>query len=474
MAESSKGIIMKPWILWAIALVVLACIPARASVDEKEKAIYEHMKNHGVTLDDVAALKRVYDEKNPVGQKEKPAFRDLNCAARCPDITLQEKKAAVDALYGHIQHHGIYDLPDEPSDKETDTRRNPSRRKIERIQKKIEDIRNELKFRDPTLEDISAIKRLQEAEIYAIMRYYGIGAKHVAVLKRLYEPSPDDARIHLSDREQEAAIYKHMKRYGINRDDVAALGRLWLSDKSHVMVSTNDLLAPGEYYRMEMDEYILTMKIPDAERSSGQKIWPYTDTRTPDPLTGKMFGRMDKVLKIADLAFYIRPSFIFGRTNNLWGGGIYYQILTDRNQYAYLTPETVREHFSVSQKSQVLTQEEIERSLRRNLIDNRMGNKIALAPELVTINGRIWIREAMDRYGSDRRYQYTTVLKPDRRLHLSLEVPDNRAAYEKMEEMVASIRVAKIDDDGSPDPFVIERVEPAPLPVREPLPSSRQ
>ena len=36
-----------------------------------------------------------------------------------------------------------------------------------------------------------------------------------------------------------------------------------------------------------------------------------------------------------------------------------------------------------------------------------------------------------------------------------------------MEEMVPSLRVVNTKDDGSPDPFVIERVEPAPLPVRE-------
>jgi hypothetical protein len=275
-----------------------------------------------------------------------------------------------------------------------------------------------------------------------------------------------------STQEQKAEIYEHMARYGINRDDIAALRKIY--SFPHTEVYTNDLLKSGEHYRMEIDEYILTMKVPDTERSSGQKIWPYTNTRTPDPRMAKVLGHSDGGLMLADLLFYIRPSIIFGRTNNFWSVSVFYQILTDRSKHIYLTPETVCNYFSEFQKSQVLTQEEIERSLRRNLIDNRMGNKIALAPELVTINGRIWIREAMDRYGSDRRYQYTTVLKPDRRLRLSLKVPDNRAAYEKMEEMVASIRVAKINDDGSPDPFVIERVEPAPLPVREPLPSSRQ
>jgi hypothetical protein len=43
-----------------------------------------------------------------------------------------------------------------------------------------------------------------------------------------------------------------------------------------------------------------------------------------------------------------------------------------------------------------------------------------------------------------------------------------------MEEMASSLRVVRIDDDGAPDPFVIERVEPAPLPVREKLPAAQQ
>jgi hypothetical protein len=43
-----------------------------------------------------------------------------------------------------------------------------------------------------------------------------------------------------------------------------------------------------------------------------------------------------------------------------------------------------------------------------------------------------------------------------------------------MEEMASSLRVVRIDDDGAPDPFVIERVEPAPLPVREKPPAVQQ
>ena len=40
-----------------------------------------------------------------------------------------------------------------------------------------------------------------------------------------------------------------------------------------------------------------------------------------------------------------------------------------------------------------------------------------------------------------------------------------------MEETVGSLRIAKINDDGTPDPFVVECFEPSPLPVREKRPS---
>jgi hypothetical protein len=48
-----------------------------------------------------------------------------------------------------------------------------------------------------------------------------------------------------------------------------------------------------------------------------------------------------------------------------------------------------------------------------------------------------------------------------------------KQAIAQMEAMMASLRVAKRSDDGAPDPFVIERVEPAPLPVREKRPATQ-
>ena len=42
-----------------------------------------------------------------------------------------------------------------------------------------------------------------------------------------------------------------------------------------------------------------------------------------------------------------------------------------------------------------------------------------------------------------------------------------------METMLPSLRFVKTNDDGSPDPFVAERVELGPPPVREKLPATQ-
>ena len=86
-------------------------------------------------------------------------------------------------------------------------------------------------------------------------------------------------------------------------------------------------------------------------------------------------------------------------------------------------------------------------------------------------------------YGlGEQTFYYKTILSPDRSLGISFSLPQYdynanpdpstypaaiKRAIAIMEEMVASLRVVNTKDDGSPDPFVIERVEPAPLPVRE-------
>ena len=293
---------------------------------------------------------------------------------------------------------------------------------------------------------------------------------------------------------QEEAIYDRMKRYGINRDDVGALRRLYESvppySDPHIQVATDDLLKPGEHYRIEMDEYLLTMKVAAGNVMPGQWIWPYTNTRTPDPRMAKWLKLEKGAVNVTNLGWYVcnslLPAGVVGRCETA-GVSMNYRVLTPKEIEDLSTPERMRAFFTRFQKSQIPTQEDIERSIRERLIDNRMGTRIVSPPEPVVINGRIWIRYITDR-GLKRDYQYVTLLGPDRRLILNTGLPPydyaanpdpstwpapSKRALAIMEETVGSLRVARINDDGAPDPFVVERVEPAPLPVREKRPSSR-
>ena len=256
----------------------------------------------------------------------------------------------------------------------------------------------------------------------------------------------------------------------------------------HTNVATEDLLKPGEHYRIEMDEYILTMKVPPAGSAvPGQWIWPYTNTRTPDPSIAKLLKLEKGSAKVVDLAWFvcdsILPPGVVGRCETA-GVSMNYRVLSPKDMEDLSTPERMRAFFTRFQKSRIPTQEDIERSIRERLIDNRMGNRIVSPPEPVVINGRIWIRYITDR-GQERAYQYVTLLGPDRRLILNTGLPPydytahpdpstwpapSKRALAIMEETVGSLRIAKINDDGAPDPFVVERVEPAPLPIREKRP----
>lgn len=289
--------------------------------------------------------------------------------------------------------------------------------------------------------------------------------------------------------EQKDAIYAHMKRYGINREDVAAKRRLYETSPPysypHVKIFAEKLLNPGEHLRIEMDEFVLTLKIPDAPWA-GFGLWPYNNTRTPDPAMEKFLKQSNGILDVADLCWYMCRSIftpgLFGRCETA-GVSMNYRVLTPKEVEDISTPEKMRKVFSEFQKSQIPTQEDIERSIREHLIDNRRGNRIVLTPEPVVINGRVWIRYASNRYNG-RHYQYVTLLGADRRLIVNFGMPQYdynanpdpatypaaiRKGFALMEEMLVSLRIAKINDDGAPDPFVVERVEPAPLPVREKL-----
>jgi len=287
-------------------------------------------------------------------------------------------------------------------------------------------------------------------------------------------------------------IYAHMQRYGINRGDMAALRSLYEESpphsRPHIEIGTKNLLKPGEHYRIELDEYVLTMKVPEGDSGSGF-ISPYNDTRQPDPGMEKFLKQNKGSLRVANLAWYTYgPPSIWGRRYDTWGAGIFYRILTPEMSEKYSTPERMQKTATEAQESHIQTQADIERAARERLIDSRKGNRIVLKPEPVVINGRIWIRSAMYDAGYNKRtYSYRTSLRPGRFLIANFGLPQydfdanpNPATYPKeirqaiarMDEMVASLRIAKINDDGAPDPFVIERVEPGPLPVREALPSA--
>ncbi|WP_153159491.1 hypothetical protein [Zoogloea sp. 1C4] len=329
------------------------------------------------------------------------------------------------------------------------------------------------------------IKLPRKSLIFSLCALSGFSSFHVAAMD-------SEARERLNRfKAEEKAIYAHMKRYGINRNNMAAMRRLEETTPPysypHVSIASEKVLNSGEHYRIEIDEFILTMKVPSEPAVPGNWIWPYTDTRTPDPAMERLIENEQGKLKVADLGWHmcrsIFPPGLFGGCETA-GMVITYQVLTKENINNLSTPERMRKVFSEVQKRRIPTQEDIEVSAHKSLIDNRRGYRIVLQPDSITINGRIWIHQAMNEAYS-QFYVYTTILRPDRMLVVSFGLPTYdynanpnpsthpaaiKRSYALLEELIASLRVAKINDDGAPDPFVIERVEPAPLPIREPMP----
>ena len=289
-------------------------------------------------------------------------------------------------------------------------------------------------------------------------------------------------------KKEEENIYGNMKRYGINRDNVEAMRRLNETippySDPHTMIGVDDLYNPGEHYRVEMDEFILTVKVPDANKIPGQWIWPYTNTRTPEPKMAKLLQNKQGTLKLASLGWFtcksLFPADLFGSCERTSFNAFYHTFQKKDNE-SFSTPEKLQHYLEEVQRSFIPTHQEIERAARERLIDSRIGNRSVLSPVAVLINRRIWIHQA--RGNSDgQTYLYSTSLQPMRWLVVSFSLPQYdynanpdpstypaaiKRAIAIMEEMVASLRVVNTKDDGSPDPFVIERVEPAPLPVRE-------
>ncbi|HMM55663.1 MAG TPA: hypothetical protein PKC23_11680 [Candidatus Desulfobacillus sp.] len=296
-------------------------------------------------------------------------------------------------------------------------------------------------------------------------------------------------------REQKEAAYARMKRYGVNREDIDALGRLGLLTLSgridpYVDVFIDELFQPGEHLHAELDEYRLSVKLPEIPFRG--RLVPYTNTRNPTSEM-KRYLKMRKgssrgPLKFLDVGWDLCPSGLFARLSekcDTAGVSMYYHIISaDQRQY-YDTPEKLLEFKAEWMKERIPTKADIEQSAREDLIDNRMGNRIIEKPNLVTINGRIWVRDAMMISAGILVYKYNTFLKPDRRLHISFGMPrflpeaypdrDSypevvKRGYALMDEVIGSLRIVKDGDDGSPDPFVVERTELGPLPAREQRP----
>lgn len=288
-------------------------------------------------------------------------------------------------------------------------------------------------------------------------------------------------------QEQKNAIYERMKRYGITREDIHVYRRLLESppphSQPHVKILAREVLDPGEYLRIEMDEFIVTMKIPDATWSSSW-LWPYNNTRSPDPAMQKYLEQEKGSLKVAAMGW---ENCVFlgcmKRRGDVSGLTMTYRILKPEEITGmFSTPEKLQQGVRDNQKF-FIEQALARRGLNPIVSDAELeAKRVALAPEIVTINGRIWVRHALNDY-MGRDYIYVTTLSPGRMLSARFGMPNGhdynaqpepttwprsaKRAFENMEQIAASLRVVKMNDDGSSDPFVVERVEPGPLPVRE-------
>lgn len=295
---------------------------------------------------------------------------------------------------------------------------------------------------------------------------------------------------------QEEALYQRMAKEGISRELVEAINapahveprvRSKISEYAeYYSILAKKVLKPGEHYRFELDEFILTMVVPDATPGSSW-IVPYADTRS-DPRRDAVMRDSKTGLQVANLGWYYDGLFSGWSTNSIMGVDIYYDaVRTPGGDVPDIsTPEKMRAHASKMMHSRVPSQAAIDAAKRDGDILNSAGNRVVLDTETTVINGRVWTRQAMNG-GYDRLYKYRTLLSADRMLAISISManfdfnanPDFTAyprslkrAFADMDQMVASLRVTKRNDDGAPDPFVIERVEPAPLPVRERPPTN--
>ncbi len=316
---------------------------------------------------------------------------------------------------------------------------------------------------------------------------------HVLCLMTLLATTAASAQPERKDEDIDT-VYERMRRYGINREDVripSVRARKTVDvpfekntpDHTYDGILAERVLKPGEHYRFEIDEYVITMLVPDAPYGSSW-IVPFADTRS-NPARDAILRKSPTGLQLANFIWFygtgVWPLYVG------WQGGmamtLNYRAVSPetKTMETHATPETLRRSAQSFIESIVPPPGEAEKNVQQGFIDNRLGKRIHLNAEPVVVNGRIWVRTAMnERYG--RYYSYRTVLRPDRWLLAVFSAPQYdynanpdpstypaalKRAFADMEAMLASLRVSTLNDDGAPDPFVVERVEPAPLPIRE-------
>lgn len=308
--------------------------------------------------------------------------------------------------------------------------------------------------------------------------------------KAAYENTEEWWKNYIDRREE---IYSQMSRHGINRQYVEAMRNLEETappySVPHIKIRTEKLLRPGENYRIEADEFTITMKVPNIPIESSW-IWPYANTRTPNVKMEKLLSNEKGRIPLANLGWLTCQSIFLGKLIGECeraGMGISYRILKTHEQPDFSTPERLQQLSQKIMQGMIIPTEKVENAIRSGKILNGSDNRIYLNSEIVVINGRLWVRDAMDS-NYDRIFYYKTRLSQDRMLGLSFGLPtynynanpypsNHPAAIKRaealMEELIGSFRISRTNGNSTPDPFVIEEVAPAPLPIREPLPADQ-
>ena len=296
--------------------------------------------------------------------------------------------------------------------------------------------------------------------------------------------------------EKEQAIWDHMKRYGVNRDDMASLRQLQESvphggAELRQKIPAERIFSPGGTYRVEMDEFVATLLVPDARAGGASWFWPYTNTRTPDAGTKKEIDDEKGNIVLAGIGWYYGPIW---SSDYQMGMNVTYSIRdTDgtKGGTGCTTPEAMLQRIRLITQRLMPTQAELERLQQGEHNTDLMWRVHYLThineeSRIVLINGRYWLYSSANYTEGGRSYSYVTCLASDRTMSVTFSMPrynytanPDRATYPApikkafadMEAMVASLRAVNLKDDGKPDPFVVERSTPPPASPSERRPT---